>query len=75
MYSFFVSLYLCFGPIYFDIHFNVGKYNTDVLLWSYTRNTRGNWIKFLGQLFLVGAFSFKEKSPTITVTSFFRQTT
>ena len=25
--------------------------------------------------FLVGAFSFKEKSPTITVASFFRQTT
>ena len=26
-------------------------------------------------MYLVGAFSFEEKSPTITVTRFFRQTT
>ena len=25
-YSLFGPKYLCYGPIYFDIHFNVGKY-------------------------------------------------
>ena len=35
----------------------------------------GSSVRHYDRWFLVGAFSIKEKSPTITVTSFFRQTT
>ena len=45
----FVAMCLCFGPIYFDIYFNVCKYENKCIIFIFTRNTR-NSIQFLGQL-------------------------
>ena len=45
----FVPMCLCFRPIYFDIYFNVCKYENKSIILIFTRNTR-NSIQFLGQL-------------------------
>ena len=64
------------GSIYFSwifIHFDVATLFESLLyIFIVNEKTRDICLPFLPvQIFLVGVFSFKEKSPTITVGSFF----